>query len=66
MFVFVWFFVPETKGVSLEAMDKMFGITDAPNPTRLGDDATEAGAPAIPVAEKLESHPQSQQVEKVV
>lgn len=66
MFVFVWFFVPETKGVSLEAMDKMFGITDAPTPTRLGDDATDVGAPEIQAAEKSESHPQSQQVEKAV
>lgn len=63
MFFFVWFFVPETKGVSLEAMDKMFGITDAPAPTRLGD---EVGTPEIQAAEKSESHPQSQQVEKAV
>jgi Sugar (and other) transporter len=28
MFFFVWFFVPETKGVSLEAMDRLFGVTD--------------------------------------
>lgn len=28
MFFFVWFFVPETKGVSLEAMDALFGVTD--------------------------------------
>lgn len=28
MFFFVWFFVPETKGMSLEAMDKLFGVTD--------------------------------------
>ncbi|KAK3904560.1 general substrate transporter [Staphylotrichum tortipilum] len=28
MFFFVWFFVPETKGMSLESMDKLFGITD--------------------------------------
>ncbi|OAL31975.1 hypothetical protein AYO22_00845 [Fonsecaea multimorphosa] len=26
MFVFVWFFVPETKGLSLEAMDELFGV----------------------------------------
>jgi hypothetical protein len=25
MFVFVWFFVPETKGLSLEQMDDLFG-----------------------------------------
>jgi hypothetical protein len=29
MFGFVWFFVPETKGMSLEAMDQLFGMTDA-------------------------------------
>jgi sugar porter (SP) family MFS transporter len=28
MFVFVWFFVPETKGISLEHMDALFGGTD--------------------------------------
>lgn len=28
MFVFVWFFVPETKGLSLEKMDDLFGITE--------------------------------------
>lgn len=28
MFFFVWFFVPETKGISLEAMDKLFGVTE--------------------------------------
>lgn len=25
MFVFTWFFVPETKGISLEKMDELFG-----------------------------------------
>lgn len=30
MFFFVWFFIPETKGISLEAMDRLFGVTDAP------------------------------------
>lgn len=30
MFFFVWFFVPETKGISLEAMDRLFGVTDGP------------------------------------
>lgn len=28
MFFFVWFFIPETKGISLEAMDKLFGVTE--------------------------------------
>ncbi|OBT43184.1 hypothetical protein VE00_06419 [Pseudogymnoascus sp. WSF 3629] len=27
MFVFTWFFVPETKGISLERMDDLFGVT---------------------------------------
>ncbi|KAI9375396.1 general substrate transporter [Aspergillus egyptiacus] len=27
MFVFVWFFVPETKGLSLEKMDELFGVS---------------------------------------
>ena len=26
MFIFVWFFVPETKGISLERMDELFGV----------------------------------------
>lgn len=28
MFIFVWFLVPETKGLSLEKMDDIFGITE--------------------------------------
>ncbi|KAK3936230.1 putative permease [Diplogelasinospora grovesii] len=38
MFVFVWFFVPETKGISLEAMDKLFGVTDASEKTVTEED----------------------------
>ena len=30
MGVFVWFFIPETKGVSLEKMDELFGVTQLP------------------------------------
>jgi len=28
MFFFVWFLVPETKGLSLEKMDDIFGVTE--------------------------------------
>ena len=28
MFFFVWFFVKETKGLSLEKMDDIFGVTE--------------------------------------
>ncbi|KAK2734994.1 hypothetical protein FQN55_002323 [Onygenales sp. PD_40] len=28
MFVFTWFFIPETKGLSLEKMDDLFGVTE--------------------------------------
>lgn len=28
MFFFVWFLVPETKGLSLESMDDLFGVTE--------------------------------------
>lgn len=28
MFFFVWFLVPETKGLSLEKMDDLFGMTE--------------------------------------
>lgn len=28
MFIFVWFLVPETKGLSLEKMDDLFGVTE--------------------------------------
>lgn len=31
MFFFVWFFVPETKGLSLEKMDELFGMDKSLN-----------------------------------
>jgi len=30
MFVFVWFLIPETKGISLEKMDALFGVVESP------------------------------------
>ena len=30
MFIFVWFLIPETKGVSLEKMDALFGVVENP------------------------------------
>jgi len=38
MFVFVWFFIPETKGVSLEAMDELFGHVHETGPKSLDDE----------------------------
>ncbi|KAE8350042.1 general substrate transporter [Aspergillus coremiiformis] len=32
MGIWVWFFVPETKGLSLEKMDELFGVTNATHP----------------------------------
>ncbi|KAK4187924.1 putative permease [Podospora australis] len=50
MFFFVWFFVPETKGISLEAMDKLFGMTDAPEKDSVdepGQMTPKEGTPAV-------------------
>jgi len=43
MFFFVWFLVPETKGLSLEHMDALFGVSDlTPKASSLSEkDATE-------------------------
>lgn len=58
MFFFTWFFVPETKGVSLEKMDEIFGVVD----TKISD--SERGLPQggsnlddekFPVATHVES-----------
>lgn len=46
MFFFVWFLVPETKGVSLEKMDDLFGLTAASVKTIDEEVGSEKGAQA--------------------
>lgn len=57
MFFFVWFLVPETKGLSLEAMDELFGVTDGHKAEPL-DGAGSSRADEKPhiVAEQAEIH----------
>ncbi len=45
MFFFVWFFVPETKGKSLESMDQLFGVTDAPEKSASTEEDASKEAP---------------------
>jgi hypothetical protein len=55
MFVFVWFLVPETKGLSLEAMDELFGVTDHKAPSlEDGTGSSRADDKHQPVAEQSE------------
>ncbi|KAF9872575.1 MFS quinate transporter [Colletotrichum karsti] len=53
MFFFVWFFVPETKGVSLEHMDKLFGVTEYDSDKNLAVD--NASDHKTPVEVQVES-----------
>jgi hypothetical protein len=43
MFFFVWFFIPATKGVSLEDMDALFGVTEKATKTVTEDVDLSAG-----------------------
>lgn len=54
MAVFVFFFVPETKGLSLEKMDELFGVTEAYH--RKFDADSETGVPATNVNTVHEVH----------
>ena len=52
MFFFVWFFIPETKGISLEAMDRLFGVTEAPAKSMIEDTSGEGSDSKREVQEK--------------
>ncbi|CAI6335734.1 unnamed protein product [Periconia digitata] len=45
MFFFVWFFIPETKGMSLEKMDDLFGVTELVKQIEHGDREAHAHSP---------------------
>jgi hypothetical protein len=46
MGIFVFFFIPETKGLSLESMDELFGVTDLVSHKLDGDGET-GKAPSV-------------------
>lgn len=50
MFIFVWFFIPETKGLSLEKMDELFGVTE---PGKNIDDEAVAGPRPTSIHEEV-------------
>lgn len=45
MFFFVWFFIPETKGLSLERMDDLFGVTELVKKLEHDDNEAHAHSP---------------------
>ncbi|KAF4534912.1 Quinate permease [Lasiodiplodia theobromae] len=52
MFVFVWFLVPETKGLSLERMDDLFGVTELVKDIEAHDHSRGSPAPPATTNEK--------------
>lgn len=48
MFAFVWFFIPETKGVSLEKMDALFGVVESP---KMADEEARSSTTKEPIHE---------------
>jgi hypothetical protein len=48
MGIFVWFFIPETKGLSLEKLDELFVVTQAPKDV---EDAPEDAPAPVEVRE---------------
>jgi sugar porter (SP) family MFS transporter len=50
MFVFVWFLIPETKGMSLEKMDDLFGVTEVAKV--VGDEEAGTAHPGTEIPEK--------------
>jgi hypothetical protein len=55
MFIFVWFLVPETKGMSLERMDDLFGVTELVKKLDM-EEENGARPNSAPVAEITETH----------
>jgi hypothetical protein len=49
MFFFVWFLIPETKGLSLEKMDDLFGVTELVKQVQIEDNEHHAHAPATEI-----------------
>lgn len=47
MFIFTWFLVPETKGISLEKMDDLFGVVRDGNSKILDIEASEGRGRSI-------------------
>ena len=50
MFFFVWFFIPETKGIALERMDELFGDASVSTDNKLGDSGSKADTTRVEVA----------------